>query len=102
MRRCHGDLHLANIALVDGKPLMFDAIEFDPAIATTDVLYDLAFTLMDLIHFDNGAASNAVFNHYLAGASDENLDGLSALPLFLSMRAAIRAHVLIHKERAGD
>ena len=52
MRRCHGDLHLANIALVDGRPLLFDAIEFDPVIATTDVLYDLAFTLMDLIHFN--------------------------------------------------
>ena len=97
VRRCHGDLHLANIALVNGRPLLFDAIEFDPAIATTDVLYDLAFTLMDLIHFSNRAASNAVFNHYLAGTPDENLDGLAALPLFLSMRAAIRAHVLFTK-----
>jgi aminoglycoside phosphotransferase family enzyme/predicted kinase len=97
VRRCHGDLHLANIALVNGRPLLFDAIEFDPTIATTDVLYDLAFTLMDLIHFNNGMASNAVFNHYLAGTSDENLDGLAALPLFLSMRAAIRAHVLFTK-----
>jgi aminoglycoside phosphotransferase family enzyme/predicted kinase len=97
VRRCHGDLHLANIALVDGRPLLFDAIEFDPAIATTDVLYDLAFTLMDLIHFGNGAASNAVLNRYLAGTPDENLDGLAALPVFLSMRAAIRAHVLFTK-----
>ena len=52
VRRCHGDLHLANIALVDGRPLLFDAIEFDSVIATTDILYDLAFTLMDLIHFN--------------------------------------------------
>ena len=97
VRRCHGDLHLANIALIDGAPRLFDAIEFDPAIATTDILYDLAFTLMDLIHFDNEAASNAVFNRYLAGASDDHLDGLAVLPLFLSMRAAIRAHVLFTK-----
>jgi len=97
VRRCHGDLHLANIALVDSKPLLFDAIEFDPVISTTDVLYDLAFTLMDLIHFDNEAASNAVLNRYLAGASDDNLDGLNVFPLFLSMRAAIRAHVLFTK-----
>ena len=103
VRRCHGDLHLANIALIDGAPRLFDAIEFDPAIATTDVLYDLAFTLMDLIHFDNEAASNAVFNRYLAGASDENLDGLAVLPLFLSMRAAIRAHVMFTKsEQMAD
>jgi uncharacterized protein len=102
VRRCHGDLHLANIALVDGRPLLFDAIEFDPDIATTDILYDLAFTLMDLIHFGNGAAANILFNHYLAGASDQNLDGLAVLPLFLSMRAAIRAHVLFMKsEQAG-
>jgi aminoglycoside phosphotransferase family enzyme/predicted kinase len=103
VRRCHGDLHLANIAMVNGRPLLFDAIEFDPAIATTDVLYDLAFTLMDLIHFGNRAASNAVFNHYLAGTPDETLDGLAALPLFLSMRAAIRAHVLFTKsEQMAD
>ena len=103
VRRCHGDLHLANIALVNGRPLLFDAIEFDPAIATTDVLYDLAFTLMDLIHFNSGAASNAVFNRHLAGTPDENLDGLAALPLFLSMRAAIRAHVLFTKgEQMAD
>ena len=97
VRRCHGDLHLANIALVDGRPLLFDAIEFDPVIATTDILYDLAFTLMDLVHFNQPAAANAVFNRYLAEAEDEGLDGLRLLPLFLSVRAAIRAHVLFMK-----
>jgi aminoglycoside phosphotransferase family enzyme/predicted kinase len=103
VRRCHGDLHLANVALVNGKPILFDAIEFDPAIATTDILYDLAFTLMDLVHFDNAAAAATLFNRYLAGVSDENLDGLGVLPLFLSMRAAIRAHVLFTKsEQAAD
>jgi aminoglycoside phosphotransferase family enzyme/predicted kinase len=103
VRRCHGDLHLANIALVDGRPLLFDAIEFDPDLATTDILYDFAFTLMDLVHFGNNAAANILFNRYLAGASDENLDGLAVLPLFLSMRAAIRAHVIFMKsEQAGS
>jgi aminoglycoside phosphotransferase family enzyme/predicted kinase len=97
VRRCHGDLHLANIALVQGRPRLFDAIEFDPTIATTDILYDLAFTLMDLLHFGNGGAANIVFNRYLAGSSDQNLDSLAVLPLFLSMRAAIRAHVLFVK-----
>jgi uncharacterized protein len=102
VRRCHGDLHLANIALMDGRPLLFDAIEFDPVIATTDVLYDLAFTLMDLIHFDQAAAANEVFNRYVAEAMGESLDGLRLLPLFLSVRAAIRAHVLFVKsEQAG-
>ena len=50
VRRCHGDLHLSNLVLIDGKPVLFDAIEFDPAIASVDVLYDLAFPLMDLLH----------------------------------------------------
>jgi aminoglycoside phosphotransferase family enzyme/predicted kinase len=103
VRRCHGDLHLANIALVDGRPLLFDAIEFDPVIATTDVLYDLAFTVMDLVHFDQRAAANTVFNRYLAGTGEGNFDGLRLLPLFLSVRAAIRAHVLFVKsEHAGE
>ncbi|WOH47509.1 bifunctional aminoglycoside phosphotransferase/ATP-binding protein [Bradyrhizobium sp. sBnM-33] len=101
VRHCHGDLHLANIALVNGRPLLFDAIEFDPVIATTDVLYDFAFTLMDMIHFNQGAAANATFNRYLAQAGDKDLDGLRLLPLFLSMRAAIRAHVLFVKSEHG-
>ena len=94
VRRCHGDLHLANIALVNGRPLLFDAIEFDVSIATTDILYDLAFTLMDLVHFGRQHAANLLFNRYLSGAAEDNLDGLGLLPLFMSMRAAIRAHVL--------
>ncbi|QHO79244.1 DNA-binding protein [Bradyrhizobium sp. CCBAU 051011] len=102
VRRCHGDLHLANIALVDGRPLLFDAIEFDPVIATTDVLYDLAFTLMDLIHFDQPAAASTVFNRYLAEAGEEQIDGLQLLPLFLSVRAAIRAHVLFVKSEHAE
>ncbi len=104
VRRCHGDLHLANIALVNRQPLLFDAIEFDPVISTTDILYDLAFTLMDMVHFGQEAAANTLFNRYLAGASEENQDGLGLLPLFLSMRAAIRAHVLFTKseQATGD
>ena len=94
VRHCHGDLHLANIAWVNDRPLLFDAIEFDPSIATTDILYDLAFTLMDLVHFGQQRAANVLFNRYLAGAAEDHLDGLGLLPLFLSMRAAIRAHVL--------
>ncbi len=104
VRRCHGDLHLGNIVLIDGKPVMFDAIEFDPVIATTDILYDLAFPLMDLIHFGQAAAANALFNHYLDTAGEAARNALALFPLFLSMRAAIRAHVLFMKseQRADD
>jgi aminoglycoside phosphotransferase family enzyme/predicted kinase len=94
VRRGHGDLHLGNIALIDGKPVLFDAIEFDPLIATGDVLYDLAFLLMDLLERGLDAAANVVLNRYLAETRrPEDLDGLAAMPLFFSLRAAIRAKV---------
>jgi uncharacterized protein len=95
LRRCHGDLHLANIVLIDRKPVLFDAIEFDPVIASTDLLYDLAFPLMDLIHYGRQAEANVLLNKYLALTENENLDALAALPLFMSLRSAIRAHVLL-------
>jgi predicted kinase len=92
VRRGHGDLHLGNIVLINGWPVLFDALEFDPLIASGDVLYDLAFLLMDLIERDLEAAANVVLNRYLAETRRAaDLDGLAALPLFLSVRAAIRA-----------
>jgi aminoglycoside phosphotransferase family enzyme len=48
VRHCHGDLHLANIRLWHNRPTLFDCLEFDSELATTDVLYDLAFLLMEL------------------------------------------------------
>ena len=94
IRRGHGDLHLGNIVLVDDEPVLFDAIEFDPLIAAGDVLYDLAFLVMDLVERDLTGAANIVLNRYLAETRrDDDLDALAALPLFLSVRAAIRAKV---------
>jgi aminoglycoside phosphotransferase family enzyme/predicted kinase len=93
VRHGHGDLHLANIALVDGEPTLFDCLEFSVELATIDVLYDLAFLLMDLWHRDLHTEANIVFNRYL-DLSQADESGLELLPLFLSVRAAIRAHVL--------
>ncbi len=102
VRRIHGDLHLGNIALIDGKPVLFDAIEFSDIIASGDVLYDLAFLLMDLLERGLTPAANIVLNRYLAETRrTEDLDALAALPFFLSMRAAIRAKVTVARmERA--
>ena len=95
VRRCHGDLHLRNIALIDGKPVLFDALEFDEAMATGDVLYDLAFLIMDLWERGYEEAANAVLNHYLWEDREPlSIKGLALLPLFLSVRAAIRAKVI--------
>ena len=93
VRRCHGDLHLRNIVLIDGEPTLFDAVEFSDDIASGDVLYDLAFLLMDLEERGLRAAANRLFNRYLAPEPPDALTGLVALPLFLSLRAAIRAKV---------
>ena len=94
VRRGHGDLHLGNLALVDEEPLAFDAIEFDPVIASGDVLYDLAFLLMDLVERGLVDLSNVVLNEYFGAARrSADLDGIAALPLFMSLRAAIRANV---------
>ena len=93
VRRCHGDLHLRNIVLLDGEPTLFDAVEFSDEIASGDVLYDLAFLLMDLEERGLRGAGNRLFNRYLAPEPPDALTGLGALPLFLSLRAAIRAKV---------
>lgn len=94
VRRCHGDLHLRNLVLWQGEPVPFDALEFDDAMATTDVLHDLAFLLMDIVARGHGFEANLLFNRYLIAAGSGVHDrALAALPLFISIRAAIRAKV---------
>lgn len=97
VRHCHGDLHLGNICLFEGRPTLFDAIEFNEEIACVDVLYDFAFLLMDLDHRALRRLANLGFNRYLSdGARDGelgDLGGLAALPLFLACRAGVRAQV---------
>jgi aminoglycoside phosphotransferase family enzyme/predicted kinase len=92
VRRCHGDLHLGNLCLWEGVPVAFDALEFDEAMATIDVGYDLGFLLMDLDRRVGRAAANRVMNRYVARTGDADATG--GLPMFLSERAMIRAHVL--------
>jgi uncharacterized protein len=91
VRRCHGDLHLRNVCLFEGKPTLFDCLEFSDELASVDILYDLAFLLMDLEHRGLGDFANLTLNRYLDLTGED--DGLIAMPLFLSSRAAIRAHV---------
>lgn len=98
VRHCHGDLHLANVVVWQDRPMLYDAIEFDDAMATIDTLYDLAFLLMDLDRHGHRRAANIVLNHYLWRSGDtRDLEGLAALPLFLGLRAAIRAMVTVDR-----
>lgn len=99
-RHCHGDLHLGNILLEDGRPILFDCIEFNDVLSEVDVQYDLAFLLMDLDFRRRRDAAVRVLSAYLDEAlrafGDAVLGGLAALPLMLSVRAAVRAHVSAH------
>jgi uncharacterized protein len=98
VRRCHSDLHLANIVLEGGRPVPFDALEFDERLGTCDTAYDTAFLLMDLDQRGLATQANLCLNAWLARTGD--LGALAALPLFLAVRAAIRAMVAVQTARA--
>jgi uncharacterized protein len=100
VRRAHGDLHLGNLCLWHGKPVPFDALEFDERMATIDLGYDLAFLLMDLDQRVDRCAANRVLNRYVARTGDAALT--RGLPAFLSMRAMVRAHVEASRGHAAD
>ena len=116
VRLGHGDLHAGNIAVIDGRGQPFDAIEFDDAIATGDLLYDAGFLVMDLADRGDRASARRLLDRLLfetaraeaaarighgapatgetrAEALLEQIDGLAALPLFLSIRAGLRAKI---------
>jgi aminoglycoside phosphotransferase family enzyme/predicted kinase len=102
-RRCHADLHLGNILIEGGRPVLFDCIEFNDVLSEIDVQYDLAFLLMDLDFRRRRDAAVRVLSAYVDAAlrsfPAELIDGLAALPLMLSVRAGVRTHVSAH---AGD
>jgi uncharacterized protein len=100
VRLAHGDLHLRNIFRDGDRPVLFDCIEFNDAIATVDVLYDLAFLLMDLVHRGLPGFANLVLNRYLDITGDE--DSLPLVPFFMGLRAAVRAHVTATAIESGD
>jgi uncharacterized protein len=86
--------------MLDGEPRLFDCIEFNDQIATVDVLYDLAFLLMDLWHRGFPDLANLVANRYLDESDDE--DGFVLLPFFVAVRAAVRAHVTAAQVNNGS
>ena len=102
VRRGHGDLHLRNMVLIEDRPVPFDALEFDETLGTCDVLYDIAFLIMDLCHRGLDRAACRVLDAWLREARGGQDSGLAALPLFLSVRAAIRAMVLLQTDAARD
>ena len=100
VRECHGDLHLANVALVDGAPVPFDCIEFNPELRFIDVMSDVAFTWMDLLDHRLDRLAARFVNRYLEETGD--YDGLSLLRFCAVYRALVRALVaLIRRDQTG-
>lgn len=103
VRHCHGDMHLGNILVEDGRPVLFDCIEFNDKLSQIDVLYDLAFLLMDLWVRGRREAANQVMNCWLEQAARLEDDpvrvyaGLALLPFYMSVRAGVRCHVTAHQ-----
>ncbi len=97
VRHCHGDLHLANIVMIDDHPVLFDCLEFNEDYACIDVLYDLAFVVMDLLERDLAEHAHRLLQGWLDRTTDDG--GLALLPLFLATRAIVRAKVEAFRAR---
>ena len=91
VRECHGDLHLNNIARIDGEIVIFDGIEFNEAMRWIDVMSELAFTVMDLEDRGRADLAHRFLNAYLERTGDHA--GLAVLPFYLAYRALVRAKI---------
>ena len=100
VRRCHGDLHLGNICLYEGALLPFDVLEFNDQLSIIDMAYDLAFLIMDLLAHGYDDFAALVFNRYLDVSGDYS--GVALMPLFVSLRAGVRAMVMSTQNRRQD
>ncbi|HSN33596.1 MAG TPA: AAA family ATPase, partial [Ideonella sp.] len=99
VREGHGDLHLANVVLIDDEPVPFDAIEFDPALRWIDVADDAAFVVMDLSAHERRDLGWRFLDAWLAEGGDH--DALPLLRFALVYRALVRAQVGLLRERQG-
>jgi len=91
VREGHGDLHLANMVKLDGRIVLFDCLEFDPAMRWLDVMNDIAFLVMDLMAHGREDLALALLNHYLEQTGD--YQGVSVLRFYLVYRCLVRAKV---------
>ncbi|HSN24079.1 MAG TPA: AAA family ATPase [Methylomicrobium sp.] len=93
VRECHGDMHLGNMTLIDGKVVLFDCIEFNPQLRWIDVVSEAAFLIIDLLHFQLEALAWRFLNHYLQHTGDYN--GMRLLRYYLVYRALVLAKVAL-------
>ncbi len=97
VRECHGDLHLGNIVMLDGRPVPFDCIEFNDNLRWIDVMNEAAFLAMDLEDRGRGDLRWRFLNRYLEATGD--YAGLDVLPFYLVYRALVRAKVHLMRSR---
>jgi len=99
VRECHGDLHLGNVALIDGQPVVFDAIEFNPGFRWIDTANDIAFLTMDLHHSGRDELAYRFLDRYLQAGGD--YEGLAVLRFYEVYRAMVRAKIAAIREHQG-
>ena len=100
VRECHGDLHLGNIARVEGEIVVFDGIEFNDELRWIDTMSEVAFLAMDLAHRDRSGLAHRFLNAYLERTGDYG--GLQVLPFYLVYRALVRAKVALLRAAQED
>ncbi len=93
VRECHGDLHLGNITLINDKVIPFDCIEFNPMLRWIDVISEVAFLFIDLLHYGYEHYAYRFLNRYLQHTGD--YQGLALLRYYLVYRALVRAKVAL-------
>ncbi|ASC73954.1 uncharacterized protein XM38_049280 [Halomicronema hongdechloris C2206] len=91
IRACHGDLHLGNICYWQDQLLLFDCIEFNEPFRLVDVMYDIAYIVMDLVLRERSDLTGPFLSHYVEQTGD--WEGLQILPLYVSRQAYVRAKV---------
>jgi aminoglycoside phosphotransferase family enzyme/predicted kinase len=100
VRECHGDLHLANLAWVDGQLVIFDSLEFSPDLRWIDVISEVAFCYMDLLHRNLPGFASRFLNAWLEATGD--YQGMALLRYYAIYRAMVRAKVAALRIEQGD
>lgn len=91
VRECHGDLHLANMVLIDDQVLLFDCIEFNENLRWIDVANEIAFPYVDLLAHEQGGLACWWVNEVLSVSGDYACAAL--LRFYAVYRALVRAKV---------
>ncbi len=99
VRECHGDLHLGNIALLQGRPVPFDCIEFNEELRWIDVMSEIAFLIMDLHDHRLSGLAASCLNAYLEATGD--YAGLRVLRFYSVYRAMVRAKIACIRAHQG-